>query len=348
MSRKKRLNLLRETISQKRIDAFLVNKDVNVEYLSGFTGGEGFLLLTPDENDICTDFRYWEQVVTETGKQAIKLENDSLEYLGKYLNKRGIKRLGFESEHLSYNRYLRLRKAVYPIRLSGFDKAVEEIRMIKDSEEIETIRHACRIIKDSIDEIFPIIEKDRPTEKEAARILEQIIKQKGADCLSFKTIMASGKSSSMPHAKTTDKKIGPGIILIDAGVVIQKYCSDLTRTRFLGTMSPQYIKVWEIVKKAQDKAISKIKPGVQILEIDKAARDWIEKQGYGPNFGHALGHGVGLEVHEKPSVNCNNKMKLKEGMVFTIEPGIYIEGWGGIRIEDVVAVTKNGCEILTN
>lgn len=347
MNYQKRLGQLRGRMREEKLDAFLVTKDVNMAYLCGFRGGEGCLVVTEEDEALFVDFRYYEEAQEETGIRCILLEQDLVDPVGDYVRGKQVRRLGFEASHLTYKGALRFRKSVRPVSLAGKDRLIEGIRKVKDADEVGRIREACRVVRESVDETLAKIEVGRTTEKETAWWIEEAMRRKGADGASFEIIVASGRKSSMPHAKSARAPVSEGILLIDAGASLDGYCSDLTRTCFLGRMSAQYQKIRGIVMDARDAALEKVRPGARIGDVDRAARERMDAEGYGQHFGHALGHGVGLEVHEDPTVNGRNRDFLEEGMVFTVEPGIYIEGWGGIRHEDVVAVTTDGYDILT-
>jgi Xaa-Pro aminopeptidase len=344
-----RLNKVYECLEAEGLDALLVTKEANVSYLSGFKGRDSSLLISNKENFFITDFRYLEEVKRELSGFKIEAVNGSFFKLLANLVKRAkIKKLGFESKWLSYKEYEEIKRK---LTNSGFIptwQIIESLREIKDAEEIKFIRKAIEITAKTLKYLNTII---RPglKEIELAGELERFIRLQGAQKSSFEIIIASGSRSSMPHAVASRKIIDPDeSILIDIGVEFKGYTSDLTRMVFLDKISPYIKKTYDIVLRAQEAAIEKIKPGIKICDIDTTARDYIVEKKFGKFFGHNLGHGIGKEVHEDPSISFKNKGRLKAGMVFTIEPAIYIPDKFGIRLEDIVLVTNKGCEVLSN
>ncbi len=343
-----RLQKLREFIASRGLDGFPVAKPGNPRYLSGFTGSAGVLLITPDSAFIATDFRYYEQVERECpGFTLVRIERQFTDVLPKMLEEAGVKVVGFESFHLTVDEFKKWRRLTRGVRWVPCEDEVGKIRSVKSPEEIETIRkavaladeafyHACRILRPGM------------TERELAWEIESYMRTHGADKVAFDLIVASGPNSALPHARASDKPIKEGEpIVIDIGCVVGGYCSDLTRTVVLGRADERFREVYSIVLKAQQRAEKAIKAGMKARRADGIARRVIEKAGYGPQFGHGLGHGVGLAVHEKPTVNRLSTDTLQAGNVITVEPGIYISGWGGVRLEDMVVVREDGAEILT-
>lgn len=343
------INKLRQELLRRKLDALLITKRVNVAYLSGFKG-EGELLITPTKKILIVDFRFEEQAAKEAksfqiwrGQSFHPLEGS----IFRLVKKLKLKRLGFEAPSLSYEFYRKLKGILKSVKLAPTSNIVERLRAIKNAEEIKLLKKAAAL---SIKSFAFAKQTIRPGRKEAevARELQYFMRKYGAEDCAFDIIVASGKRSSMPHAPTSHRTIkGNEAVLVDLGVRYSGYNSDLTRMVFLGTIGDKIRQTYEIVLQAQKLAIKAIKTGVKIWQIDKIARRCIAKKGLGAFFGHALGHGIGKEVHEYPSISPQNQDILKQGMVFTVEPGVYIPGWGGIRVEDMVLVTKNGCEILT-
>ena len=340
---------LRQALHLHKLDALLITKEANVSYLSGFKG-EGQLLITPVKKILIVDFRFKEQA--DKFKKAFqvcsRMSFSSLEESVFSLVKQfKLKRVGFEAASLSYALYHKLKKLLGRVSLVPTTQIVEHLRAIKSAHEIKLLRKtaACavrsyafarRILTPGIKEV------------ELAREVQYFMRKAGAQDCAFEIIVASGKMSSMPHALVSHKTIKKNeAVLIDLGCRMAGYNSDLTRVVFLGKMRGKIKRIYEIVLRAQQLAIKTVRAGVKISQVDKAARQHIAKEGLGAFFGHALGHGIGREVHEYPSISPNSKGILREGMVFTIEPGIYIPGVGGVRVEDMVLVTKNGCKILT-
>lgn len=344
----------------KQLDGLLISKPANVSYLSGFKGGDSYILTTRNGNFFITDFRYLEQARAELkglkriglfgGRDRtlnIELVNaGTFESIAKLIKGQGLKRVGFEAKWMAYGELEQIRGHLKKSELIPVYDAVEELRIAKRAEEIKLLRKAINI---TISAFRHILKGVRPGVKEAevAAQLEYYMRVGGASA-AFPTIVASGKRSSLPHASASNKKLESGeLVVIDAGGCFEGYNSDLTRTIYLGKISNAARKIYEVVLEAQGRAIAAIKPGVKASYLDKIARDYINKKGYGPCFGHNLGHGVGMEVHEEPTISRKNVQTLRPGMVFTVEPAIYIPGLGGVRIEDVVLVTEDGCEVLS-
>lgn len=346
-----RLARLRDSIGRKKINGFLVTNIINVRYLSGFRGSSGFILLTRRKNILVTDFRYREQAERELSNGAgpeweIVIEKgDRLKIIRVLVRQSGLRILGFEST-LSYEAYEGLSKCGAGLRpLKGI---VERIRAVKDRGEIRLIRAAVKRAEDAFLDVKPYI-RTGASEKGIALMLEERLKKRGCNHLPFDIIVASGVNSSMPHARATDKCLSPGdFVVVDWGGEAEGYCSDMTRTFLVrgGDLSKKKA-VYHAVLEANRAAVSSVAPGAASRGIDREARDSIRNAGYGEFFGHGTGHGVGLEVHELPSLTWRRSDVVEENMVFTIEPGIYIEGIGGVRIEDMVLVKAKGAELLT-
>ncbi len=343
------INKLRQELLRHNLDALLITKGANIAYLSGFKG-EGQLLITPAKKILLTDFRFKEQAAEETRafqirqRQKFRPLEESILRLVKKLK---LKRLGFESRSLSYQFYGKLRQALRPVKLVATGDIVEQLRTIKSGREIKLLKKAAHLAVGTFRFARSIIKPGRK-EVEIAGELEHFMRKYNAKGRSFDIIVASGKRSSMPHASASLRTIKDNeTVLLDLGCRIHGYNSDLTRMVFLGKISPKIKRIYEIVLRAQELAIKAIRAGEKICQIDKIARQYITKEGLGAFFGHALGHGIGREVHENPSISPENRQTLKAGMVFTVEPGVYIPGMGGVRVEDMVLVTKAGCEVLT-
>jgi len=342
------ISLFEKFFSHLDADAMLITDMINVRYLSGFTGSTAQLLLTPEKSFFFSDFRYMTQAGEQVhGFEIREITRRSLVSLCEAIKQTGTQRLGFESTAISFALYDALRENLAGVQLIpiGSDPAV--IRAKKRSDEIETIRQAIQIQEKGYHATLP---KIRPgiIEKKLARELESAMVTEGADKLSFDTIIASGVRGALPHGIASDKAIQKGeLVTIDFGIQYQGYCTDQTCTVVVGEVLPLQREVYQIVQDAHDKAIEIFKPGMTGQQVDSVAREYIEQKGYGKYFGHGLGHGVGLAVHERPVVSQGSKDLLEEGMIFTIEPGIYIPGWGGVRIEDMVLATSHGAEVLT-
>jgi Xaa-Pro aminopeptidase len=351
-----RLQRIRQTFAVKEIEAIWVSQPDNLYYLSGCEGLEGYLLITPQKAIMATDFRYVEQarrsawggpdyeIFRYTGKMA--------EWLPKLFAGLNIKRLGFESAYMSYATHEQiadiLKKSPLSVNLIPINGLTDSIRMIKDPEEIEFIAQAAQIT----DAVFEYVEKilhPGMTEKALAWEIEKFMRENGSQPVPFELIVAAGPNSALPHAKPSDYVIHSGEpIVIDIGAKINYYVSDMTRTFYIGKPDDTFKKVYDTVLRAQQTAISRLKPGMTGIEADAIARNVIAQAGYGEAFGHSLGHGIGLVTHEKPTVGPNSTEVLTNGMVFTVEPGIYLSGWGGVRIEDDVVIEKDKIRVISS
>jgi len=344
---KKLLNILDE----QNLDGILLIKDANLRYLSGFTGSESYIVISTKGKVFITDSRYIEQAVQEChGFEVIKWRtpNRDLPETIKYVCGRlDIKRLGFEKDCVSFSLYEELRDVLGDVELIGTKGLVEKLRSIKDKNEIECIKKAAEITDRAFDEILNFI-KPGVTERDIERELAYFIRKIGADDIGFPIIVASGENSSKPHAVPSNRPVKVGdFITIDVGSMYKGYRSDMTRTVVVGKASERQIKIYNAVKKSQEAAINIIKAGVECKLVDKLARDILKEEEIEGIFEYGLGHGVGLEIHEEPSMSPRSLSTLEEGSVVTVEPGIYLPGWGGVRIEDTVVVTREGCQIIT-
>lgn len=324
------------------MDNLLVSDPANIRYLTEFSGTYAFLLLLDGQRYLFTDSRYFEKAHKEVRGVNIRLIKDDWPLI---LSRYNIKRLGFEANSVSFRDYSEWRKKLKKIKFIPTKDIIEKERQIKTSREVSAIRKAIGITEDVLARLRI---KPGITESELSKKIESQIRLSFGAEPAFPAITAFGSNSSMPHAFPGRRKLANNqIVLIDFGTKINGYSSDLTRTFRVGRITKKFRKIYNIVLDAQRLAIEGIKPGRPICEIDCLARNYIKKNGFGRYFVHALGHGIGLQVHELPRINSRNKEKLEEGMIFSVEPGIYIPGWGGVRIEDLVVVTKNGCEALT-
>ncbi len=342
-----RLSKFIDYLKDEGIDKFLVTNITNVRYLSGFTGSTACLVVDDSEATLVTDFRYKEQAEAEVWRGTkVKVDNRetltaALDVLGDFDGK-----LGFEALSLAYSSYTTLSERL-KAKLVPTSGAVERLRRTKDSNEVATIARAVKIA----DEVFSeILEEIKPglTEVDIAARIDFLLRKKSQNIPAFETIVASGPHSSLPHAQPTSRIISEGdMVKMDFGAIWDGYRSDITRTVFVGKASDKFREIYDIVLHANEEAISGIRAGLKASEADRLARALIESRGYGENFGHSLGHGVGLEVHEAPRLSSKNDSPLEAGNVVTVEPGIYIPGWGGVRIEDMVLVDSDGCTVLT-
>ncbi len=333
----------------ERVDGkpFIITSLLNIRYLTGYRGDYAILLITKDKVTLITDSRYEESSKREVrGAEILIIKDGLLEELVSILSTLKTKEVCFEKESIKYAHYEKIRTSLNEKRLVPISDIVEELRMRKDEEEIKSIKRACAIGDIVIQEVLNKVTA-RSTEKDITAEIEYLIKKRGGDKQSFDAIVASGDNSALPHAQPTDRKItGQDILLVDMGAYFNGYASDMTRT-FLLKEGKKEKKLYQIVYEAQKRAIEAIKPDISLKDVDGIARGYIRDNKYDGFFGHGLGHGVGLCVHELPRVSSKSTHKAEEGMVFSIEPGIYIPGFGGVRIEDLVLVTKTGCEVLT-
>jgi Xaa-Pro aminopeptidase len=330
---------------------FLVTNPVNVKYLTGFDGSYGSLVLTEDLIIFITDTRYDEYAHTLLGDTCkIVIQRESVyKTIGEICKKADIKKLFIEDGYITCLFKETLSNTIEDIDIIGGGDKIDMMRAVKDDEEISTLWKAAKITNDCVQFICDNV-KTGMTEWDLAVAIENFYRTHGCRRSSFDTIVASGPESSMPHyIPSMDKKIMSGEpLMIDMGCLYSGYNSDLTRTFFMGSVSDEFATVYETVLEAQIKAVEAVRPGIRTGDLDAVARNHIADKGYGHLFGHSLGHGVGLEVHEQPTIKRDGEGILKSGMVITIEPGIYLPGKGGVRIEDMVLVTNDGGEILTS
>jgi len=343
-----RLDKLRKALVEQELDAILITQPENRRYLSGFTGSAGVLLISADQAIIATDFRYYEQVARQAPDfQLIKIEERFTDILPDLLAQVGARRVGFESAHLTFGQCMEWQKAAQGFEFVPTKDMVEKIRAVKEEDELKKIKRAVALTDEAFAHIADFIEPGM-TEKEVAWELEAFMRTYGAEKIAFDPIVAASLNGAMPHATPSERAIRPGESLImDFGCVIDGYHSDMTRTICLGRPDDRFQEVYNLVLSAQLAAEEAIRPGMMGKEADGIARKVIEEAGYGEQFGHGLGHGVGLAIHEKPTLGKTSEDVLEPGMVFTVEPGIYIPGWGGVRIEDVVVLGEDGPEVLT-
>lgn len=347
-----RLDKLRAKIAEKGLDALLITQAENRLYLSAFTGSSGALLITPDKALLVTDSRYSEQSKMQSPLFQIRTVRGEMDkWLPEILKELNLKKLGFEASDLSYSLHGKTRgvldKDRSPVHLVPTEGLIEELRMVKEEEEIEYLKKAASLADGAFEHLCSVI---RPgmTEKEAAWEMEKFMREKGSQPIPFELIVASGPCSALPHARPTDKAMAEGEpVVIDIGAKTGNYCSDMTRTLCLGKQSDKFCKLYDIVLGAQLAAIATIEPGMSGDKADGMARTIINEAGYGEAFGHGLGHGIGLALHEAPRLGQSSQDILKDMMVFTVEPGIYLPGWGGIRIEDTTILEKGKIRTLT-
>ena len=347
-----RLEKLRQKLMEEELDAILITQPENRRYLSGFTGSAGVLLISAEQAILATDFRYYEQVAREAPRfQLAKIESGEkfVDLLPDLIAQVGARRVGFEAAHLPYAQYQEWAEVAEGFELVPTKEWVEDLRAVKDEGELEAIRRAVALADEAMAHILNVMEPGM-TERAVAWEIEAYMRTHGADKAAFDIIVASGPKGAMPHARPGDAPLRAGEpIVMDIGARMDGYHSDLTRTVCLGEPDDRFREIYDIVLRAQLAAEEGIRAGMTGREADALARSVIEEAGYGEYFGHGLGHGVGLAVHEKPRLSkLSEEEVLQPGMVVTIEPGIYLPDWGGVRIEDMVVVGEDGVEVLTH
>lgn len=342
MSRKEKLN---KFINENNFDAVLITDEYNMHYLSGAVY-EGVFFGTNSKNYILTDSRYTEVAERDAVEcEVITVTTDYVSKVKELCDVHSVKILGFEDNNLTYSIFKKYNEI--GVKLVELGSCIDEFRKIKDEYELECLEKAEHIGDKAFDYVLGII-KPGITEMDIAIEIEMALKRNGAEALSFDTIVASGINGSMPHAVPTQKVVEYGeLITMDFGCKYKGYCSDMTRTIMLGKADNKQREIYNTVLEAQLKALEFIKAGVKGKDVDRVARDVIESKGYGKYFGHGLGHSVGLFIHENPNLSPREERVIEENMIETVEPGIYIPKFGGVRIEDMVAVTKEGCKNLT-
>lgn len=342
---------LRELLSEGDYGAFLIFDPLNIYYATGFTGAlseERFsLILTPDGAILPTDFRYLELAKEEAEAEVYEIKQRAYDELAALLPE-GTSRVAFEAGAISYTGYGKLEEALKDIELIPAGRLVEELRLRKDEVEVEMIRRAAAIADAAFEHALGVIEPG-VSEREVALEIECFMRRRGADKAAFEIIVASGRHSAIPHASPTDKPLVVGnFITIDLGARVEGYCSDMTRTVVLGEPDDEQREIHRTILAAQARALARVEPGVHCTDVDAAAREFIDSGNFAGKFAHGCGHGVGLDVHEAPTLAKRSEETLEPGMVVTVEPGIYIEGKLGARIEDLVLVTENGYELLSH
>ena len=347
-----RITRLRAALADQHLDALLVSQPENRRYLSGFTGSAGFLVVSQKETVLLSDFRY----MTQGPQQAPDYEFIKME---RGFPKAGLKpifehvtgkRVGFEAGDITVSGHQAWLEGVAEsglgLELVPTDDVVEALRAVKDEQELAIIAEAVRIVDDAFAKLRDVV-KPGMTERQVAWRLEQFVREEGAEALSFPTIIASGPNAAKPHHGFSDREINAGEpIVCDFGAKYEGYCSDITRTICIGTPDGKFDEIYQLVLDAQLTAERKILPGIAAKAGDQYARDVIAEAGYGEQFGHGLGHGVGLQVHEAPTMGPSGTLELAPSMTVTVEPGVYLPEWGGVRIEDICFVRQNGLEVV--
>lgn len=354
----KRLKKLREKLPQNNLDAFLILNGANRRYLSGFTGHDsgidesaGALFVFPDALVLATDSRFELQAAQETKDTDIYCYKTGIhDIIPDLLEAFPSKKIGFESNRLSYANYCKIKESInannIKAELVPADFLIDDLRVVKSPDEVECIRRALAVAELAFSQTLAFV-KPGVREKDLAWELEKRMRDLGAEGLSFPPIVASGPNSALPHAIPTERTVKENEpLLFDWGAILDGYCSDTSRTLSVGKPSDTFLELHGILFEAQKKAIEGIKPGANTKDIDAIARDHITQAGYGKKFGHGLGHGVGLEIHESPRLSPLKDTLLEQGMIVTVEPGIYIPDWGGLRLENMVLVTDTGADVL--
>lgn len=344
--RPNRIDRLRHLMKAEGVDALLVTKRENVRYLTGFTGSAGSVMIASGRPWLITDFRYNLQARQETsGLEILIQKTDFPSALRDAADRTGVEKLWFDESSLTIEGLKKLRKQ--RLTLKGHRDLVGELRQRKDEQELVSIRKAIRRATESFQELKKYI-RPGARERGLAFMLEFLMREKGARKAAFDTIVASGRNGAMPHASVTDRRIKKGdLVTFDFGAEADGYFCDITRTLCVGRPSARQREIHALVLSAQTAAIKSVYPGISCKTVDDAARDTIKKAGHGGHFGHGTGHGIGLMVHEGPSLSPLTRDRVERDMVFTIEPGVYIPDWGGVRIEDMVLVTESGAKVLT-
>ncbi len=340
---------LEKILNDLNLDGIFLTDLYNLRYFTGFTGTTGVALATRKGNFFFSDFRYKNQgaqQVEPMGFEFVEIKRGSLQMVGEYAEKYGIGKIGFEDRDVTFSLYNTIKDVFKAELVPVGDKLILE-RMVKTPEEIEKIRKAIEISDTAFTEVLKII-KEGVSEKEIAGYMEYIQRKLGAEDRSFDTILASGYRSAMPHGVASDKKIQKDeFITMDFGAYYDGYVSDMTRTIYYGSnITERHREVYNMVLEAQLLGVNTVKSGMFSNDVDTVVRNFFKEKGYAEYFGHGLGHGIGLEIHELPYLSGMSQIELKENMIVTVEPGLYFDNWGGVRIEDDVVVTEKGCEIL--
>ncbi|UVI32275.1 M24 family metallopeptidase [Paenibacillus spongiae] len=344
----KRVSAIRNKLMELNLDGLLIGSAVNRRYVSGFTGSAGMVLLTAADGWLVTDFRYGTQAAQQArGFTVIEHGIRAIDTIAELAAAAGIKRLGFEQDHVVFGEYANWQQSLSGLELVPTSSIVEQIRMFKDEDELAVMREAAALADETFSHILAYI-KPGVRERDIALEMEMFMRSRGATSSSFETIVASGERSALPHGVASDRIIGSDeFVKLDFGAYMNGYCSDLTRTVVVGSPSDRHREIYDIVLEAQLTTLSGIKPGMTGREADALARDVITRYGYGDRFGHGTGHGLGMEIHEAPRLSKTGDIVLQPGMTVTVEPGIYLPGFGGVRIEDDIVITESGISLLT-
>ena len=343
-----KLEKLRKEMIDLNIDGLLITNEFNRRYMTDFTGTAGVAIVSKDDAVFITDFRYTEQAKKQVKDfRIVQQEGVLAKEVAKQTEQMGIKTIGFEKDTMTYGMF-ETYKSLLKADLIPVSGVIEKIRLIKTEQEINIIKVACEIADHAFTHILGFI-KPGLTELEVSNELEFFMRKQGATASSFDTIVASGVRSALPHGVATDKVIEKGdLVTLDFGALYNGYVSDITRTIAVGEPSDQLKEMYDIVLQSQLLAVEQVGPGMTGIQADSIARDYLTSKGYGEAFGHSTGHGIGLEVHEGPALSFRSDTLLQPNMVVTVEPGIYLPGIGGVRIEDDIVITETGNEKLTH
>src|SRR5258708_11451076 len=346
-----RIKQLSSQLEKHRLDAILVSHLPNIRYFCGFTGSAGLLVMSAGGAEFFSDGRYSEQAAEEVDGVRVHIETGKWAQASAiaWLRKRSrLKRIGFESAYMTVaDRDILAKRLGRGFRLAAAPPMIEQMRMVKSAQEVGNIRAACELGDQLFRRLTKLV-KPGVTEAQVAGQLELAARRAGADQMAFSTIIAGGKRSALPHGRASSAALpARGFVVCDFGVILCGYCSDMTRTLHAGRPSAEARRVYEAVREAQQAALEAVKPGNTVGEVDAAARKLLHNKRLGRHFTHSTGHGLGLEIHEAPRLAAGLAERLRPGMVITVEPGVYLPGRWGVRIEDTVVVTKTGCEILT-
>ncbi len=343
-----KIEKLRNLFQEQDIDGVLITSGYNRRYMTGFSGSAGVAIISGEQAVFITDFRYVEQATSQlNGYEVVEHKASILDEIAIQVERLGIKKLGFEEEHVSFQTYRTYKNGIHAslVPLSG---VIEKLRLIKTDAEIKILKDATEIADNAFQHILTYI-KAGIKEIDVSNELEFYMRKQGAISSSFDIIVASGYRSALPHGVASDKIIESGdFVTLDFGAYYKGYCSDITRTVSVGKPSAELKNIYDIVLESQLRGMAGIRPGITGKEADALTRDYITEKGFGEFFGHSTGHGIGLEVHEGPSLSKKSDMLLEPGMVVTVEPGIYVAGLGGVRIEDDTVVTKEGNQSLSH
>ncbi|MDE0581609.1 Xaa-Pro peptidase family protein [Planococcus sp. A6] len=343
-----KLMKLREQMQKRELDSLLVTNPYNLRFITGFTGTAGLALITPNDAWFITDFRYTEQAGEQVKEfKVVQAQKGLLDEVARIAKEAAVERLAFEQDYMTFATYSQYQEKL-SATLEPVSGLIEKLRMVKSPEELEVLKAAAKIADDAFEHICSYI-KAGMTELEVSNELEFFMRSQGATSSSFDIIVASGLRSALPHGVASNKKIEQGdLITLDFGALYNGYVSDITRTVAVGEPSDKLKEIYQVVLDSQVLALEKIKPGMTGIEADAIARDYIKSKGYEEAFGHSTGHGIGLEVHEGPGLSFRSETVLEPGMAVTVEPGIYLPGIGGVRIEDDILITETGNERLTH